>query len=79
MTTLDESMELICKYILIFNHNPTQLLIDYKQFAWELRKTYRISNYVSFTAGMFDEILESIDCGFTQKKMYVGSRFYCTD
>ena len=65
---LDEGLNLICKYILIFNHNPIQDIIDYKQFSRELRKVYRMSNYISFSTDKLDETLELIEYNFIQKR-----------
>ena len=67
-TIIDEGVNLICKYILIFNQNPNQLKIDYKLFVREIRKVYRMSNYVSFTPDKLDELLEIIEYKFFQTR-----------
>ena len=64
-TILDEAVELICKYILIYNRSS---VIDYKQFSCELRKTYSTINYVNFTPGILDELLEIIECNLIQRR-----------
>ena len=64
----DEALSLICIYNLIFNRDSGRPLIDYKQFACELRKLYSLTNYESFTAGILDEILEIIEHDFTQRR-----------
>ena len=61
----DEALSLICIYN---NRDSDRPLIDYKQFACELRKLYSLTNYESFTAGILDEILEIIEHDFTQRR-----------
>ena len=65
---LDEGVNLICIYNLIHNRDSVRPLIDYKQFTCELRKIFSLMNYISFTAGILDEILESVGCDSVQRR-----------
>ena len=62
---LDEALNLICIYL---NWCNNDIIIDYKQFSRELRKFYRKANYLSFTAGVLDELLENIECALPQRR-----------
>jgi len=68
MTILDEGVELSCKYIRMFNRGPVRPLIDYKQFSRELRKAYSTTNYLNFTPGILDAILEIIERASSQRR-----------
>ena len=56
----DEGFHLVAEF-LTRNCRRVREFISYKQFACEMRLTYRLADYAYLTTGILDQLLESVE------------------